>query len=141
MTPNAELLDDLLAPTRIYVASVQAALKHHADAIHGMVHITGGGFQENIPRVFTNKEHAALIEMDSWAWPDVFAWMQQAGNIETEEMMRTFNCGIGFVLIVKADEADAVMATLSAADEAPLKIGTVVTSDTEPTSSQLLARA
>lgn len=140
LTPNPDLLDDLLAPTRIYVASVLAALRAHPGAVHGMVHITGGGFWENVPRVLNNPEHAALLDMDAWQWPEVFAWLQQAGNIETAEMMRTFNCGIGFVLVVAPDQADAVSAALSEAGESPVVIGEIVSADTEPGPGKYLAR-
>ena len=75
--------------------------------VNAMVHITGGGFYENIPRVFNDPNHAALIDIDAWQWPEIFSWLQQAGNIEQTEMLTTFNCGIGFT-IVPEDQADRV---------------------------------
>ena len=138
VTPSADLLDDLLAPTRIYVSSILPLLREHTSAVHGMVHITGGGFQENIPRVFTDDNQAALIDMDSWAWPEIFAWLQQAGNIETEEMLRTFNCGIGFALIVSAEDCAQIESALADMGEQPRRIGTVVSRDTEVAVGQLL---
>ena len=108
--------------------------------MHGMVHVTGGGFWENVPRVLVDDTHAACIDMDSWRWPEVFAWMQQAGNIETSEMLKTFNCGIGFILVVAEDQAEAVTRALTEAGEAPLTIGSIVPHDTEVSASQFLAR-
>lgn len=142
MTPNDDLLDELLAPTRIYVKPVLKLLNDSAagDDVHAMVHITGGGFYENVPRVLNQPHHAALIDMDSWQWPEVFAWLQQAGNIEQREMLTTFNCGIGFLLIVAAANADACMAVLREQGEAPVKIGEIVSADTQASSQQMLVR-
>jgi phosphoribosylformylglycinamidine cyclo-ligase len=123
--PGNKLLDALLEPTRIYVRSVLAALRSGM-AVHGMVHITGGGFQENLPRMLPGETLAAAIDRDSWQWPEVFAWLQQAGNVAEEEMLRTFNCGIGFVLCVPADQADSAMAILREQGETPLRIGEVI---------------
>ena len=139
LEPNEDLLDDLLAPTRIYVQSVLDTLRSHPDAVHAMVHVTGGGFLENVPRVLVDDSHAALIDIDSWQWPEVFAWMQQAGNIETTEMLKTFNCGIGFILVVSKDTEEAVVASLTEAGEQPVSIGRIVTGDTQPDSNQFLA--
>lgn len=140
LTPNDDLLDDLLAPTRIYVKSVLEVLRQAPNTVHGMVHVTGGGFLENIPRVLTNDRHAALIDLDAWAWPEVFSWLQQAGNIQTEEMLQTFNCGIGFILVVNAEQKAAVMAGLVAAEESPVEIGRIVPVGSEVGSQQFLAR-
>jgi phosphoribosylformylglycinamidine cyclo-ligase len=140
MTPNADLLDELLAPTRIYVKPVLALLHDHHDSVHAMVHITGGGFFENVPRVLTHPGHAALIDTDSWEWPDVFAWLQQAGNIEQREMLTTFNCGIGFLLIVGADDAEPCMQLLREQGEAPVRVGQIVSADSTPGANQILVR-
>lgn len=137
-SPSEALLDDLLAPTRIYVRSVLSVLKSLPGSIHGMVHITGGGFYENIPRILPNDSVAALIDTDAWRWPEVFSFLQQSGNIEHREMLTTFNCGIGFMLIVDEGAQDAVMGVLSEAGEDPRVIGRIVPSTTEPTSSQIL---
>jgi len=138
LQPNSDLLDDLLAPTRIYVKSVLALLAEVA--VHGMVHITGGGFYENVPRVLNNPAHAALIDIDAWRWPDVFSWLQQAGNIAEREMLTTFNCGIGFLLIVSAEQASAAMDKLASLGEAPITIGKIVPLDTHASKSQMLIR-
>ncbi len=142
MTPNDDLLDELLAPTRIYVKPVLALLNHiNVDAaVHAMVHITGGGFFENVPRVLQHPEHAALIDTDAWQWPEIFAWLQQAGNIEQREMLTTFNCGIGFLLIVAADQAQACMDVLSEQGEDPIRVGEIVSADTVPGAHQILVR-
>lgn len=142
MTPNDDLLDELLAPTRIYVKPILELLNGSSagSGVHAMVHITGGGFYENVPRVLTRAEHAALIDMDSWQWPEVFAWLQQAGNIDQREMLTTFNCGIGFLLIVAAADADACMDVLRTQGEAPVKVGEIVPADTEASSHQMLVR-
>ena len=137
-TPSEALLDDLLAPTRIYVRSVLSVLKSLPNAIHGMVHITGGGFYENIPRILPNEKVAALIDTDSWTWPEVFSFLQQSGNIEHREMLTTFNCGIGFMLIVDQASQEAVTHALSEAGEKPQVIGRIVPASTEPTSTQIL---
>ncbi len=125
--PNADLLDDLLAPTRIYVKTILTLLKGaYRSEIKGMVHITGGGFYENIPRIINNADHGALINLDSWRWPEIFSWLQQAGNITQQEMLTTFNCGMGFLLVVDADAADDVQAALHNLGESPVAIGHIV---------------
>ncbi len=135
MQPNPELLDELLAPTRIYVPSVLAASRQ-VD-IHAMVHITGGGFYENVPRVLPQGK-AALIDLDSWQRPELFAWLQQAGNIDEREMLTTFNCGIGFLLVVAADAASALSEALTEAGEQPVEVGRIVDADETAGSQQIL---
>ncbi len=133
------LMAQLLAPTRIYAKSVLHALASHT--VHGMAHITGGGLLENLPRMFpkdTAQPLAALINRDAWVWPELFLWLQQAGNVAEEEMLRTFNCGIGFVLCAPASEADGLMQALTDAGEQPVLIGEMVTADTPPEAGQLL---
>jgi len=138
MTPNDDLLDELLAPTRIYVNSVRQVLAQ--TPVHAMVHITGGGFFENVPRVLNNPAHAALIDTDSWQWPEVFAWLQQAGRINEREMLTTFNCGIGFLLIVPEASAAVCENLLREQGESPVKVGRIVTASTEPGPNQILVR-
>ncbi|MEM1229498.1 MAG: phosphoribosylformylglycinamidine cyclo-ligase [Pseudomonadota bacterium] len=128
--PSGALLDTLLAPTRIYVRSILAVLRAGLP-VHGMVHITGGGFQENLPRMLATDDLAVRIDTDRWQWPEVFAWLQQAGNVAEAEMLRTFNCGIGFVLCVPDDHCKAVREALVAAGEQPLLIGAVEPRTTE----------
>lgn len=127
LSPNPDLLDDLLRPTRIYVKPVLELLRGALSSqVHAMVHITGGGFYENIPRVLQHPGHAALIDLDAWQWPEIFSWMQQAGQIDQQEMLTTFNCGIGFMLVVAADALDDVCQALQEAGEQPVHIGQIV---------------
>jgi phosphoribosylformylglycinamidine cyclo-ligase len=111
----------LLEPTRIYVKPVLAAMRE-AGAIKAVAHITGGGLSENLPRVLPDGI-AAHVDLGAWQAPAVFAWLAQAGRLDEAEMLRTFNCGIGLVLAVAADGADAVMQALRSAGEAPVRIG------------------
>ena len=127
LVPDDTLLDELLAPTRIYVKQVRTLLE--SVAVNGMVHITGGGFYENIPRVFSDDGIAALINVDSWQRPSVFSWLQQAGNISEQEMLTTFNCGIGLLLILRSEDADTALEVLRDQGEAPVVIGSIVSSD------------
>ncbi|UTO05924.1 phosphoribosylformylglycinamidine cyclo-ligase [Moraxella sp. FZLJ2107] len=120
------LADALMAPTRIYVKSVNALQKSLGNAnIHAMAHITGGGLTENLPRVLP-ENLAAQIDTSSWALPEVFQWLQKGGNIETLEMYRTFNCGVGFIIAIPADKAEQAMSELSASGETVWKIGEIV---------------
>jgi len=120
--PERLLIDTLLAPTRIYVKSLLPVIR--AGRIAALAHITGGGLLENVPRVLPAGLHAR-IDADSWAQPRLMAFLQAQGNIEPEEMARTFNCGIGMVLIVDPGDADKVTRTLSAAGETVSTIGLV----------------
>ncbi len=120
--PEVILLDALMAPTRIYVRSLLPQLRK--GSIHGLAHITGGGLLENIPRVLPEGCHAR-VDADSWAQPRLMAFLQAQGNIEPQEMARTFNCGIGMVAVVAANQADAVAAELEAAGETVHRIGTI----------------
>jgi len=105
------LVDALMAPTRLYVKPLLSLLKAHGPAIHGMAHITGGGLTENIIRVVPDGL-GLQIDASSWTLPPVFKWLQTEGAVADAEMWRTFNCGIGFVLIVAPDQAAAVGAAL-----------------------------
>lgn len=116
------LIDLLMAPTRIYVASLLPLLRE--GRIKGLAHITGGGLLENIPRVLPEEAHA-MIDADAWEQSRLMAFLQAQGAIEPGEMARTFNCGIGMAAIVAADEADAVAATLTRAGETVATIGRI----------------
>ena len=122
------MAEALLVPTRIYVKPVLAAIRATgggADgAIKGLSHITGGGLAENLPRVLPNGM-AAHVDLATWRAPAVFNWLARAGNLDDAEMLRTFNCGIGMVVIAARDRADAVMAALVDAGEKPIRIGEV----------------
>ncbi|WP_272494056.1 phosphoribosylformylglycinamidine cyclo-ligase [Stenotrophomonas mori] len=122
------LVDALMAPTRLYVKPILSLLKQHGDAIHGMAHITGGGLTENIVRVVPDGL-GVDIDARSWPLPPVFQWLQREGNVADSEMWRTFNCGIGFVLLVPADQAGAIGGALDALELAHWRIGEVVPAD------------
>lgn len=116
------LADALMAPTRIYVKSALKLI--NASDVHAMCHVTGGGFQENIPRVLPD-DCKAIIDTNSWKWPAVFEWLQQAGNVATAEMFRTFNCGVGLIVALPEAKADAAVALLNAEGEQSWIIGEV----------------
>lgn len=121
--------DALIAPTRIYVKSLLPVLGN--DEIHALAHITGGGFTENIPRVLPQNSQAN-IDLNSWHFPPVFQWLQEQGGITQDEMLRTFNCGVGMVIAVAADKADALVATLSSAGENAFVIGEIEAAKGDP---------
>ena len=133
---DGDLLDRLLAPTRIYVQAVLPLL----DDIKGMSHITGGGFVDNLPRMF-GPDVAALVDLDAWQRPAPFDFLQQAGNVEEMEMLRTFNMGIGFVLCIAEHRAPTVLDRLQAAGEQVCAIGRIVEPDQPVEGGQLLASA
>ena len=126
INPATELLDNkplsehVLAPTKIYVKSVLALIKQ-AD-VHAIAHLTGGGFWENIPRVLP-KNTKAVIDEKSWKWPSVFNWLQEKGNIDTYEMYRTFNCGVGMVIALPQEQVETALAILKQAGENAWLIG------------------
>ncbi len=120
----------LMEPTRIYVRSVLAALKK-TGGIKALAHITGGGLPENLPRVLPDNT-SARIDLSAIAVPPVFRWLAGAGGVETSEMLRTFNCGIGMVLVVAADEADAVTDVLSSSGETVARIGRIEAAGASP---------
>lgn len=112
----------IIAPTRLYVKPILAALKQFT--IKGMAHITGGGISENVPRILPENTVAA-IDSQSWPLPKLFQWLQQAGNVVTQEMYRTFNCGIGMVLVVNSGDADAIQKFLQQQGETVYQIGRI----------------
>ena len=116
------LIDALMAPTRIYVASLLPLLR--GGRIKGLAHITGGGLLENIPRVLPDGCRA-IVDADAWPQPRLMAFLQAQGAIEPGEMAKTFNCGLGMAVIVAADAAEAVAANLTAAGETVVRIGGV----------------
>ncbi len=120
------LYEQLLAPTRIYVKPVLALLAEVP--VHGIAHITGGGPAGNIPRVLPAGLEAVLDER-SWPRPPVFDWLQRTGNIERDEMHRTFNCGLGMTLCVPAAEADRAIAVLRRSGEQAIRVGEVQKGD------------
>ena len=113
---------ELLTPTRLYPKAVLPLIEKQV--VKGMVHITGGGFYENIPRVLPENT-AARVNIDTWERPAVFSKLQEWGNVAWPEMYRTFNMGIGMVLIVDAKDAEAVKADLAARNEVVYEIGRI----------------
>jgi phosphoribosylformylglycinamidine cyclo-ligase len=112
----------LLTPTRIYVKAILALMQ--ALSIKGLAHITGGGITENLPRILDASVHAE-IETGSWQQGEVFDWLASRGSIETDEMRRTFNCGVGMIVVVDNDDLDAALRSLSASGENAWHIGRV----------------
>ncbi|MBX9825027.1 MAG: phosphoribosylformylglycinamidine cyclo-ligase [Xanthobacteraceae bacterium] len=115
----------ILAPTRIYVKPVLAAIRK-TRAIKALAHITGGGFPDNIPRVLP-KNAGARIDLGAIPVLPVFRWLAAAGGIAEKEMLRTFNCGIGMIAVVEPRKAGAVMKVLEREGETVLRLGEVVT--------------
>lgn len=119
------LVDVVMAPTRIYVKQVLAALAQHGTAIKGLAHITGGGLLDNVPRIL-QEGLSARMEKAAWTLPPLFQWLQQEGQVADTEMHRVFNCGIGMVIVVAADQAAAITATLQEQGETVFDLGQIV---------------
>jgi phosphoribosylformylglycinamidine cyclo-ligase len=117
---SQSVAEALLAPTRIYVKPVLAL--HKAGRLKAAAHITGGGLPGNLPRVLPAGV-VAVLDGRAWAVPPVFAWLARAGGVAAEEMLRVFNCGLGMVLVVAAEDADAATAMLTEAGETVFRIG------------------
>lgn len=126
---GANLGQRLLEPTRIYIKPLLELFQHIE--VHALAHITGGGLLENLPRVMPNNT-IARINRDSWQQPAVFEWLQREGNIEPTEMYRTFNCGIGMVLAVAAEDAEKTLAFLRASGESAMQIGEIIPATGSP---------
>ena len=122
--PDVLLIEALIAPTRIYVKSLLPLMQ--SGRIKALAHITGGGLLENIPRVLPDGLHGH-VDANSWEQPRLMAFLQAQGNIEPEEMARTFNCGIGMILAVSSDEVGSVRADLEAAGETVHQVGLIKT--------------
>ena len=116
----------MLSPTRIYVKALLDLIER-VD-VHAMAHITGGGLLENIPRSVPDGL-CAHVDLDTFERSDDFAWLQDAGGLDETNMLRTFNCGLGMVIMVPADQADAALATLRAAGEDASIVGSIETAD------------
>ena len=112
--------DVLLEPTKIYVRSLMALIRE--EQVNAISHITGGGLLENIPRVLP-KMSKAVIDTSSWQWPAIFSWLQENGNVESSEMYRTFNCGVGMVIAVPKENVDNCLDLLHSMGETAWQIG------------------
>ncbi|MEP5764980.1 MAG: phosphoribosylformylglycinamidine cyclo-ligase [Halieaceae bacterium] len=125
---DSTLGEVLLEPTRIYVKpllSLFAALP-----VKALSHITGGGLLENLPRVLP-ADSCARIDTGSWQWPEIFNWLQQQGGVDTEEMYRTFNCGVGMVICVAAEDAERAIGVLAEAGESAWVIGEIAPAEAD----------
>ena len=126
---SQSLAEALLTPTRIYVKPLLAAIRATggggpAGAVKALSHITGGGLSENLPRVMP--EHLCpRVDLDALTVPPVFGWLRRVAGLDESEMLRTFNCGVGMVVVAAAARADAVMAALATAGERPFVLGAV----------------
>lgn len=120
---SGTLGDNLLVPTRIYVRPVLDAIR--TGGVHAAAHITGGGLTENLPRVLP-QGLGAQIDLDAWTLPPVFDWLARAGGIADDEMLKTFNAGVGMVLVVAPDRADALAALLDQGGETVVQLGRIV---------------
>ncbi len=118
--------EELLRPTRIYVGSVLTVLRNYT--INGLIHNTGGGFIDNVPRILPNGCQA-VIQAGSWNIPPIFSFLQEKGNIPVEEMYRTFNMGIGMMALVAEENVEDVMQQFAALNETPVIIGEIVAAD------------
>ena len=119
---SGTLGEALLMPTRLYVKQVLAVLAQ--GGLHGLAHITGGGLSENIPRVL-NAQQGVSINLENWALPELFQWLAQQGGLSQAEMLRTFNCGIGMVLVVAPEAQAQITALLKEMGEDVIELGQV----------------
>ncbi len=126
--PDRPLGAALLEPTRIYVKSVLRAIRE-TGAVKALAHITGGGLTENLPRVLPAGV-AADVDLSSFGLPPVFGWLSQTAGIVEAEMLRTFNCGVGMVIVVAQDQAEAVEQTLGGCGETAWRLGRIAASET-----------
>lgn len=131
--PSEAILEEMLTPTRLYGSSVL----NIADSVTGMAHITGGGLIENPSRMLT-EGLAVELYPNAWEQPDSFKWINAKGQLEPIEMLRTFNCGIGFVIATREEDSALVRSKLEAGGERVYVIGIVVARDTKPRSDSIL---
>ncbi len=126
---NGKLLGKtLLEPTRIYVKPLLELLK--SVDVHALAHITGGGITENLPRVLPS-DLSAQIHLSSWQLPEIFAWLQQQGNVALEDMLVTFNCGVGMIVCVDATDEATTLDQLNQQGETAFSIGEIVPATTD----------
>ncbi|HEY0300554.1 MAG TPA: AIR synthase-related protein, partial [Rhizomicrobium sp.] len=125
---GGDLADALLAPTRLYIRSGLAAIR--TGGVKGFAHITGGGITENLPRALPEGLDAQ-IDLDAWTPPPVFGWLSKQAGIAAPEMLRTFNCGLGFMAIVAAENAGHVIDAFQEAGDKAWRVGTLVPGDGE----------
>ena len=126
--PTQAQLNQLIEPTKIYVKSILSLIQ--SLPVHAISHITGGGLLENIPRVLPD-HLAAKLDSNSWDMPEIFSWLQTEGNIDTKEMHRVLNCGVGMVVIVPKESSNSAIELLNASGENAWLIGEVTHSTDE----------
>ncbi|MEI7994998.1 MAG: phosphoribosylformylglycinamidine cyclo-ligase [Methylococcaceae bacterium] len=127
---NGDTLGEaLLKPTKIYVKSLLSLLEKVP--VHAFAHITGGGLTENLPRVLPTGLNAN-IDLSSWVFPDIFLWLQKQGNVSQADMLTTFNCGIGMIVCVAAEDEKSTIETLQASGETVFVIGELFESEGKP---------
>ncbi|WP_338848846.1 phosphoribosylformylglycinamidine cyclo-ligase [Massilia sp. W12] len=129
------LSDVLMAPTRIYVKPVLALMQNMQ--LKGLVHITGGGLVENVPRVL-QPHLVAELRKDAWSMPPLFSWLQEQGGVAEAEMHRVFNCGIGMCVVVAEEDADDAMAQLQASGETVYRIGQIRSRNGDEAQTQVM---
>lgn len=122
------LSEAVMAPTKIYVRSILSLLKQ-VD-VHALAHITGGGIPGNLNRVLPDNCHA-VVDESTWQWPALFTWMMETANIERDEMYRTFNCGVGMILVVDQADAERSIDLLTQAGESAFVIGEIKDGESE----------
>ena len=122
LSDGRTIIDALLTPTRIYVKPILQLMKDCE--IHALAHITGGGFWENIPRVLPANTKA-VCQSSSWEWPEIFKWLQENGNVDTHEMYRTFNCGVGMIVALPKEQAQKAIESLTKSGEKAWVIGSI----------------
>ena len=123
---SGTLLDALMQPTRIYVKNMLKLISEVN--VHAIAHITGGGLTENLPRVLPDSL-SAQIDLSSWQMPELFDWLARKGGIEQSEMLKTFNCGIGMVIVVSAKDQQQALSQLKASGEEAFVIGEITPRD------------
>ena len=128
----------LLEPTRIYVKSLLSLLDKVP--VHAFAHITGGGLTENLPRVLP-KDLMPILILTSWTFPDIFLWLQEQGNVSQADMLTTFNCGIGMIVCVAAEDEKATLETLQSLGETVFVIGEIVESEGKPEVNYILRKS
>jgi phosphoribosylamine--glycine ligase/phosphoribosylformylglycinamidine cyclo-ligase len=121
-SPTQTLGETLLTPTKIYIESLLPVVRQ--GGIKAMAHITGGGFVENVPRMLPTGL-GAMIDAGAWALPGVFTWLMQTGRVEALEMCKTFNCGMGMVLVVAEEDVEGVVRGLRDRGEIAVKVGEI----------------
>ena len=126
---SSDLADSLMEPTRIYAKPVLKLAA--AVPVKGLAHITGGGLVGNVPRILPNGTKA-VIEKKKWPRPDIFKWLQETGKVAEDEMLRVFNCGIGMVIVLAPDKAEAARMLLKGEGELAYEIGRIEASSVEP---------